>query len=269
MSFVSGSGGVTFAAGAHDFGTRSVAATAAGALNVNGALTVGSAVLRTTGATSDITIGAAGSIAASGPGDAITLASGRNFINNRGAAALSTPAARWLVYSGSPGTNATGGLIADFSRYACEYGTCTGFTPGLDGFLYREIGSGGSPGGSNAPTAPVTPPTSPVPPVSEPGGGRPAAPPAPVISTGLPDFIRKQDIVTRIQVNATPRGGTFPASGIDPFLAGDGGLEDGVTPAVTQEEADSRIRADDRRRRWFDGELYTVSPDLARDLDGQ
>ena len=121
VSFVSGSGGVTFATGAHDFGTRSLTATTAGAINVNGALTVGSAVLRTTGATSDITIGATGGITASGAGDALTLASGRNFINNRGAAALSTPAARWLVYSGNPGTNATGGLIADFSRYACEY----------------------------------------------------------------------------------------------------------------------------------------------------
>ena len=42
-----------------------------------------------------------------------------------------------------------------------------------------------------------------------------------------------------------------------------------LAPAATQEEADSRIRADDRRRRWFSGELYTVSPDLARDLEGQ
>ena len=48
---------------------------------------------------------------------------------------------------------------------------------------------------------------------------------------------------------------------------GDGGLKDGVTLAATQEGADSRIRADDRRRRWFAGELYTVSPDLARDLE--
>jgi len=53
------------------------------------------------------------------------------------------------------------------------------------------------------------------------------------------------------------------------FLAGDGGLKDGVTPAATQEETRSRISADDRRRRWFSGELYTVSPDLARDLEGE
>ena len=84
---------------------------------------------------------------------------------------------------------------------------------------------------------------------------------APVITTGLPDFVRKQDIVTRIQVEAPLHGSApgLPAPGPD--------LEDGVTLAATQEGADSRIRADDRRRRWFAGELYTVSPDLARDLE--
>ena len=260
VSFLSGPGGITFTPGAHDFGTRSLTATTSGPLTVNGAITAGNALLQTTGASSDITIGAAGSITTSGTGDAITLASARNFINNGGAGALSAPAGRWLVYSGSPAASANGGLIADFARYGCDYGACTGFTPGLDGFLYREI-IGGSSGGGMAPTSPAAAPTPPVRPSTGVGGGQVPTSPAPVITTGLPDFIRKQDIVTRIQVEAPLHGSApgLPARGPD--------LEDSVTLAATQEGADSRIRADDRRRRWFAGELYTVSPDLARDLE--
>ena len=41
-----------------------------------------------------------------------------------------------------------------------NYGACTGFTPGLDGFLYREVVSGGSSGGGGAvPPIPETPGT--------------------------------------------------------------------------------------------------------------
>jgi len=50
-----------------------------------------------------------GSLSATGAGDAIRL-SGTNLVNNAGAAALSTPNGRWIVWSNSPVTNTFGGL---------------------------------------------------------------------------------------------------------------------------------------------------------------
>ena len=61
----------------------------------------------------------------------------------------------------------------------------------------------------------MIPPDSPVPPVSEPGDDHPAVPP--VTGAGLPDFIRKQDIVTRIQVKDVTRGALlFETQQFDP-----------------------------------------------------
>ncbi|MFZ1427401.1 MAG: filamentous hemagglutinin N-terminal domain-containing protein [Geminicoccaceae bacterium] len=139
VSFLSGAGGITFAAGAHDFGTKSLAATTGGAVAVNGTVTAGSALLRATGAASDITIGAAGGITASGAGDALTLAAGRNFINNRGAAGLAASGSgRWLVYStDTTGTVGEETLANAFNRYSCTYGgSCP--APGTgNGLLYH------------------------------------------------------------------------------------------------------------------------------------
>jgi hypothetical protein len=70
-----------------------VSFTQAGAFNVgtissfNGLQADGTVFLRTTGATSDLTLNQA--VSGNGSGDAVVLASGRNFINNAGASALS------------------------------------------------------------------------------------------------------------------------------------------------------------------------------------
>lgn len=76
--------------------------------------------VRTTGAGSDIALN--GVLNASGAGDAITLVSGRNFINNAGANALVTPNGRALVYSASPSANAMGGIAGYAKRYNTAYG---------------------------------------------------------------------------------------------------------------------------------------------------
>ena len=67
-----------------------------------------------------------GSLSASNTGTPITLAPGKDFINNAGAGALSTPAGRWLIYSDSPVLNTVGGLSPAWSHFHCTYGgACT------------------------------------------------------------------------------------------------------------------------------------------------
>jgi hypothetical protein len=93
-----------------------------------------SVLLRTTGATSDITLN--NTITASASGNAITLASGRNFINNAGSGALSAPSGRWLVYSTNSANDTTGSLTNSFRRFSCAYsGSCPTLGSG-NGFLY-------------------------------------------------------------------------------------------------------------------------------------
>lgn len=62
----------------------------------------------------DITLNAGAVLAASGAGDAVTLAAGQKFNNNSGngagAIALANPGARWLVYAAAPTGNTYGGL---------------------------------------------------------------------------------------------------------------------------------------------------------------
>lgn len=87
-------------------------------------ITASSIFIRTTGATSDITIGSGKTLTASGTGDAITLASGRNFINSSGS---STPfvlsgGGRSLVYSANPSSDTLAGMTGNFVRYGCTYG---------------------------------------------------------------------------------------------------------------------------------------------------
>lgn len=263
VSFLSGTGGISFAAGgAHDFGTRSLTATTAGPLAVNDAIIAGTALLHTTGATSDITFGAAGGITASGSGDPLILSAGRNFINNRGAAALSAPSGRWLVYSTDPTQDTNGGLVADFTRNGCAYPGCTGFTPGLNGFLYRVAGLQTGSGGTT-PIPPATPPVQPVPPVSEPGG-QPAVPSAPISDGSFFDFIRNQDLATRIQVGGAFQDSFNSLTTSDLFLS-ERDIENDLSTASI-ESTDNSMRADDRRRRWSDGALYSFSPELIRAL---
>ena len=69
----------------------------------NGAQTLGNhTLLATTASTGDIVFEASGSITSTAINDAVVLASGRDFLNNAGEIALSTPSDRWLVYSTDP-----------------------------------------------------------------------------------------------------------------------------------------------------------------------
>lgn len=99
-----------------------------------GTMNAGTILARTTGATSDITLN--NTITTSASGTAITLASGRNFINNAGSGALSVPSGRWLVYSTNPANDTIGGLTNDFRRFSCMYGgSCPALGSG-NGYLY-------------------------------------------------------------------------------------------------------------------------------------
>jgi filamentous hemagglutinin family protein len=97
---------------------------------VAGLHTTGSLLLRTTGATADLTLNQAVS------GGSVVLASGRNFINNAGASAITASGGgRWLVYSGSPLNDSRGAPPYDFKQYNVGYG---GSVPGSgNGFVYR------------------------------------------------------------------------------------------------------------------------------------
>ncbi|MBX9861063.1 MAG: autotransporter-associated beta strand repeat-containing protein, partial [Sphingomonas sp.] len=78
-------------------------------LNVAGITSTGAVRLTTTGATSDITLSQA--IASSASGDAVVLASGRNFINNAGASGITlTGGGRFLIYSADWAADTRGGL---------------------------------------------------------------------------------------------------------------------------------------------------------------
>lgn len=103
-----------------------------------GAAITGGSVFMQSGAGRDVTLN--NTITAANSGNALTIASGRNFINNAGAAALDAThaAGRWLVYSADPAADTRGGLSPSFKRYNKTY---VGYAPGSvtesgDGFLY-------------------------------------------------------------------------------------------------------------------------------------
>jgi hypothetical protein len=78
-----------------------------------------------------------GTLNASAANSPLTLASRRNFINNTGASALSTPSGRWLVYSTNPASDTVGRLVSDFRRITCAYGgSCAAFPGSGNGFIY-------------------------------------------------------------------------------------------------------------------------------------
>jgi hypothetical protein len=107
-------------------------------ISVNGAQNFqgNTALLRTNGS-SDIILNA--TLSSTATGNAITLASGGNFINNAGASAISTPNGRWLVYSQDPALNTLGGITSDFLRYSCTYGgSCPTFPAVGNGLLYSS-----------------------------------------------------------------------------------------------------------------------------------
>ncbi len=77
-----------------------------------------------------------GVITASGTGNALTIAAGRNFINNVGAGAFSTPAGRWLIYADHQNLSTLNGLTPNFVVSGCTYGgSCPSFPATGNGFL--------------------------------------------------------------------------------------------------------------------------------------
>ena len=112
-------------------------------LATNGLTTTGTSTLQTTGA-NDITLAlTTGQIISAAAGDAVVLASGRDFINNFGATAISLTHAgskRFLVYSTDP--THPGQRIHDlsyqFKQYNAPYGTTPAETGDNSGFLYTR-----------------------------------------------------------------------------------------------------------------------------------
>lgn len=80
-----------------------------------GAVNAENVNIQTTGTTSDITLN--NTVTASGTGNALTLASGRRFINNIGANALDAANGRWVVYSSDPAQNTRNNLLPDASEF--------------------------------------------------------------------------------------------------------------------------------------------------------
>jgi len=125
-----GAGGVTFAstvdggynltasAGSFSFGDALGGGTSLADVSLTSAnsmtlpsISATSILAQTTGASSDLTIGAGAVLTASGSGDAVTLASGANFINSEGSDAIDmTGSGRWLIYSAAPGSDTFGSL---------------------------------------------------------------------------------------------------------------------------------------------------------------
>ena len=106
-------------------------------------ITASSILVQTTASTSDITIASGATLTASGAGNALTLASGRNFLNSATTPFALSGGGRWLVYSANPASNTLNSLTGDFNRYSCSYstaGSCSGGTiimPGSgNGLLY-------------------------------------------------------------------------------------------------------------------------------------
>jgi len=98
-------------------------ALAIGTVNTAGLTASDYVLIVLTGATSDITLN--NGVTANGVNDALILASGRNFINNAGAAPLSAPNGRYLVYSADPASNTFGGFTSPGNYFNCSYGACT------------------------------------------------------------------------------------------------------------------------------------------------
>jgi filamentous hemagglutinin family protein len=119
-------------------------------------LTAGTILARNMNAGQDIIL-QSGVLTATNVGDAITLVSEQNFINNSGAGALSTPAGRWLIYTKSPTGNTLGGLIEDFSLYSCTYGGACAALAANNGLLYSSsmIHPSSPSGTPQTPTTPI------------------------------------------------------------------------------------------------------------------
>ena len=109
-----------------------VSIAASGAFSVDQSLVVPNALLLT--AAGSLTIASTGSLTSSS-GNA-TLATGSVFVNDAGAAAVSAPNGRWLIYSGDPLNDTDGGLVYDFKQYGATYGVTAAAQATGNGVLY-------------------------------------------------------------------------------------------------------------------------------------
>jgi hypothetical protein len=107
---------------------------ASGAFSVDQALTVPNALLLKAGR--GLTIASAGSVSSSDGN--VTLA-GSTFANNAGAAAVSAPNGRWLIYSTDPASDTRGGLTYAFKQYGAIYGVTTVAQATGNGVLYSVM----------------------------------------------------------------------------------------------------------------------------------
>jgi len=107
-------------------------AVTSGGLALNAAISANAILLRTTAANGDITV--KHPITASGTGDSLTVASGRNF-DLAVAGTLSAPAGQWLVYVQDPANDLANSLSYAFKQYDAPYGTTPAQATG-NGFLY-------------------------------------------------------------------------------------------------------------------------------------
>ena len=93
-------------------------------------------IVVTTGSGADVTLAAPLTSTAAGPGPAVVLNAGGNFVNNAGAAAIDSGSAAWRVYSTDPAADARGALGADFKQYDASFGSTAVLGSG-NGYLYR------------------------------------------------------------------------------------------------------------------------------------
>jgi hypothetical protein len=87
--------------------------------------------------TGSLTLASGAGVSAVGTGDALTLVDSTSFTNNVGAGALSvTGGGRWLVWSGNPANDTTGGLVYGFKQYGAASGITTPADSTNNGLLY-------------------------------------------------------------------------------------------------------------------------------------
>jgi filamentous hemagglutinin family protein len=247
---------------------------------------------RTTGTNSDITIPVGKVLTATGAGNAITLAAGRNVINNAGAGGLSTPSGRWLVFA-KDDTNTSGGFTSDFIRYGCPYVTPCTYPVTGNGFLYASNpgSGGGTTGGGTIGLGAAPNPVDPVvilPTINTPVVNTPVAPTNPiqtVIATPAPalppitlgDKSNVPITVERISIDPTPMitAFAFETSGVSqsfanamndlPTSQNESSSESFREVGNGSKEPQSSMDSDSRSMSVWDG-MLTFSPELVHSL---
>jgi len=123
-----------FAWGAGD--TLTIGGSNAGTMDINTTSTFANPAIFMTGSTGNIILD--NTLTSSvGSGTSLILASGQNFVNNVGAAAINPGGGRWLSYSTNPASDTINSLSDNFRRFSCvDGGACPAFPAAGNGFLY-------------------------------------------------------------------------------------------------------------------------------------